>query len=394
MRAQRRNRQRQRPRRHNFAGATLTATRDQLPPAGPELCVVAPTFNESGNVAVLVERLSQVLDGIDWEIVFVDDDSPDGTAGRVRALAAADRRVRCLRRIGRRGLSSASIEGLLSTSAPFVAVMDADLQHDEALLPAMLARLKEGGTDLVVASRYVGSGAATGLSSGSRRLLSRAGARLARALLKTEITDPVSGFFMLRRETIDRIAPRLSGIGTKILIDILASSPRPLAVAELPYQFRPRHAGESKLDTLTALEYGLLLAEKIGGRYFSHKLLLFGLVGASGVVVNLSVLRGLLTLEASPTLAVTTATLIAMVWNFFLNNILTYRDRRLTGWRAVRGLLSFMAVCGLGAFVNVAIFRELYATTQMWLPAGIAGALIGALLNYGLSSIFTWGSRP
>jgi dolichol-phosphate mannosyltransferase len=365
-----------------------------LPPAGPELCVVAPTFNESGNVAVLVERLSQVLDGIDWEIVFVDDDSPDGTAGRVRALAAADRRVRCLRRIGRRGLSSASIEGLLSTSAPFVAVMDADLQHDEALLPAMLARLKEGGTDLVVASRYVGSGAATGLSSGSRRLLSRAGARLARALLKTEITDPVSGFFMLRRETIDRIAPRLSGIGTKILIDILASSPRPLAVAELPYQFRPRHAGESKLDTLTALEYGLLLAEKIGGRYFSHKLLLFGLVGASGVVVNLSVLRGLLTLEASPTLAVTTATLIAMVWNFFLNNILTYRDRRLTGWRAVRGLLSFMAVCGLGAFVNVAIFRELYATTQMWLPAGIAGALIGALLNYGLSSIFTWGSRP
>jgi len=272
--------------------------------------------------------------------------------------------------------------------------MDADLQHDEALLPAMLDRLKGGGIDLVVASRYVGTGAATGLSSGRRRRLSRAAARLARLLIKTDITDPVSGFFMVRQETVSAIAPRLSGVGSKILIDILASSPRPLAVAELPYRFRSRHAGESKLDTLTALEYGLLLAEKISGRYFPHKLLMFGLVGASGVVVNLTVLRGLLVLGAGPTQAVTAATLVAMVWNFFLNNMLTYRDRRLSGWRAVRGLLSFMAICGLGAFVNVAIFRDLYATTQLWLPAGVAGALIGALLNYGLTSIFTWGSRP
>jgi dolichol-phosphate mannosyltransferase len=283
---------------------------------------------------------------------------------------------------------------MLSASAPFVAVMDADLQHDEALLPAMLDCLRGGRADLVVASRYVGSGAATGLSNNRRRLLSRAGARLARRLLKTEITDPVSGFFMLRRETVDAIAPRLSGVGTKILIDILASSPRPLAVVELPYRFRPRHAGESKLDTLTALEYGLLLAEKLGGGYVSHRLLLFGLVGASGLVINLGVLRGLLGLQAGPTRAVIAATLVAMVWNFFLNNMLTYRDRRLTGWRAALGLLSFMAVCGLGAFVNVAIFRDFYAATQMWLPAGIAGALIGALLNYGLTSIFTWGSRP
>lgn len=130
-----------------------------VPPAaeavrpGPELCIVVPTFNEAGNVAVLVERLTEVLAGTDWEAVFVDDDSPDGTAARVRTLGRADGRVRCIRRIGRRGLSSATIEGMLSTSAPFVAVMDGDLQHDEALLPQMLDRLRSGAAELVIASR-------------------------------------------------------------------------------------------------------------------------------------------------------------------------------------------------------------------------------------------------
>lgn len=362
------------------------------PTASPRLCVVVPTFNERNNVEILVERLALALRDVDWEVVFVDDDSPDGTADLVRRLGQTDRRVRCLRRIGRRGLSSASIEGLLSTSAPFVAVMDGDLQHDEALLPRMLAVLESGALDLAIASRYVGAGGAGGLSA-KRQRLSRTGAALARWLTKAEIADPVSGFFMVRRDVVDLVAPRLSGVGTKILIDILASSPRPLSVAELPYEFRARHAGESKLDALTALEYGLLLAEKCSGRYFSHRLLLFGLVGTSGIAVNLAVLRLLLVLGAGPTEAAAAATVTAMVSNFFLNNLLTYRDLRLVGWRAVRGLLSFMAVCGAGALVNIAIFRAIYATTGLWLPAGIAGAVVGALINYSLSSVFTWGRR-
>ncbi len=352
-----------------------------------------PTYNECDNVAILVDRLAEVLDGIDWEIVFVDDDSPDGTAERVRALAGADRRVRCLRRIGRRGLSSASIEGILSTSAAYIAVMDGDLQHDEALLPSMLDRLKDGATDLVIASRYAGAGDAEGLASDRRRRLSRAGARLARYFINADVADAVSGFFMLRRELADQVAPRLSGVGTKILIDILASSPRRLSVVELPYRFRTRHAGESKLDSFTAFEYILLLAEKVSSRYFSHKLVLFGLVGTSGIFVNLAALRALLAVGADFTHAAVIATVLAMISNFFLNNTLTYRDCRLTGWRAVRGLFSFMAVCGIGALVNVAVARDLYASTGMWLLAGIAGAVVGALLNYGLTSIFTWGRR-
>jgi dolichol-phosphate mannosyltransferase len=360
-------------------------------PPGPELCIVVPTFNEAGNVAVLVQRLNGVLAGVDWEIVFVDDDSPDGTADRVRKIGRIDRRVRCLRRIGRRGLSSATIEGMLSSSADFVAVMDGDLQHDEALLPRMVELLRCGATDLVVASRYIGTGDAGGLSSGGRRRLSRAGTSLARLVVKADVTDPVSGFFMLRRTVFERVAPRLTGIGFKILIDILASAQEPLRTAELPYTFRARHSGESKLDPFTALEYLLLLVEKRSGRLLPNRLLLFGLVGASGVVVNLVGLRVLLALGVRFTASDLAATVAAMVSNFFLNNILTYRDRRLTGWRVWSGLLSFMAVCAIGALVNVAVARDLYALSGLWWLAGIAGAVVGALLNYGLTSFFTWG---
>jgi dolichol-phosphate mannosyltransferase len=376
-----------------------TTAADTPSPGGPELCVVVPTFNERDNIDILIERLDRVLQGIDWEVVFVDDDSPDGTAQHVRALAERDRRTRCIRRIGRRGLSSACIEGMLSTSAPLIAVIDGDLQHDESLLPRMRDTLKQdlgqNSADVVIASRYVGTGSPEGLSSDQRRRLSVFGARLARRLVKADVADSVSGFFMLRRELLDEVAPRLSGVGTKILIDILASAPRPLRVVELPYRFRARDHGESKLDAFTKIEYLLLLAEKVSHRYFPHRMLLFGIVGATGIIVNLAVLRVLLIVGGIGfTAAESAATVVAMVSNFFLNNMLTYRDCRLVGWRAVRGLASFMALCGLGALVNVAVARDVFEFTGMWLVAGIAGAATGALLNYALTSIFTWGRRP
>ena len=378
---------------------TRAETSGEPPSRGPELCVVVPTFNERDNVEILIEQLDRVLRGIDWEVVVVDDDSPDGTARRVLALAQRDRRTRCIRRIGRRGLSSACIEGMLSTSAPLVAVIDGDLQHDESLLPRMRDTLKQAPgkqdpADVVIASRYVGSGSSEGLSD-RRKQLSLFGARLASRLVKAEVADSVSGFFMLRRELLDEVAPRLSGIGTKILIDILASAPRPLRIVELPYRFRARHRGQSKLDAFTALEYILLLAEKVSHRYFSYRLLLFGIVGTSGIIVNLAILRLLLIFgDIGFTAAEAIATAVAMVSNFFLNNTLTYRDCRLVGWQAVRGLASFMALCGLGALTNVAVARDLYDLTGMWLLAGFGGAAIGALLNYALTSIFTWGRRP
>lgn len=359
---------------------------------GPELAVIVPTLNERTNIDPLVARLDDVLAGIAWEAIFVDDSSADGTAEYLRKLGRMDRRVRSIRRIGRRGLSSACIEGMLSTSAPYIAVIDADLQHDETLLPLMLDALKRNSNDLVVASRYVTSGAVDGLSS-KRRLLSRAGAWLAQTMVKCKITDPVSGFFMMRSEVAERAAEKLSGVGMKILIDLLASHPGPLSVAELPYRFRNRHSGSSKLDWFTILEYLALLTEKVTHGYLPWKLLMFGLVGISGLAIHLVLLRGLLATGIGFVAAQSVATAISMVSNYFLNNTLTYRDCRLAGRAALRGLISFMVVCGFGAVVNVVVARDLYALTQMWLLAGIGGGAVGALLNYAFTSMFTWGGR-
>jgi dolichol-phosphate mannosyltransferase len=375
-------------------GPTSPAASQRAPSeAGPELTIVVPTLNERDNVGPLIDQLDRLLVGVDWEAVFVDDDSADGTAEHLRDLGRADRRIRCIRRLGRRGLSSACIEGILSTSARYIAVIDGDLQHDETLLPRMLDILRLEQTDLVVASRYVASGAADGLSS-RRRVPSRAGVWLAPVLLKSNIEDPVSGFFMMRSEMADKAAARLSGVGTKILIDLLASTPGPVSVTELPYRFRGRYSGSSKLDWFTILEYLALLVEKMSGGHLPSKFLLFGAVGASGMVVHLVVLRLLLAAVGAGFVgAQSTATATAMVWNYFLNNSLTYRDSRLVGWAALRGLLSFMAICGLGAVVNVLVASDLYAMTQMWLLAGAGGAAVGALLNYALTSMFTWGRR-
>ena len=212
------------------------------PGLAPRLTVVVPTFREHDNIAPLVARLDAALAGMAWEVVFVDDDSPDGTAAEARRIAVGDARVRCIRRIGRRGLSSAVIEGAMSSSADFVAVMDGDLQHDETLLPRMLEAVR-AGSDLAVGSRFAAGGTAAGLSGAWRHRISAAGIRAANRMLPAQLSDPMSGFFLLRRELFEQLAPRLSGQGFKILLDLLLSSPAPLAVADMPMAFRPPAVG-------------------------------------------------------------------------------------------------------------------------------------------------------
>ena len=358
----------------------------------PAVAVVVPTFNEAPNISPLVERLERVLAGRAWEVVFVDDDSPDGTAAAVQALAREKPHVRCLLRMGRRGLSRAVIEGILSTSAPLVAVMDADLQHDEAILPRLLEVLDAGEADVAVGSRYVDGGGA-GLGFDARReVMSRVATRLAGAVLRVRLHDPMSGFFALRRTAFDGVVRGLSGEGYKILLDILASARQPLRVTEVPYQFRPRVAGTSKLDAAVTWEYALLLIDKRFGRWVPARFVMFALVGASGVLVHLAVLwamyRGL---GAMFSAAQTTATVVAMTSNYALNNIFTYRDRRHSGLGWFWGLLTFYAVCGLGVVANVGVASALFdRSNDAWLLAALAGAFVGTVWNYVASKVVTW----
>jgi len=355
---------------------------------GPELTIVVPTFNEQENVAVLPERLHAVLAGVDWEIIYVDDDSPDGTAERARMIAMSDRRVRIIRRVGRRGLASACVEGILSSSAPFVAVMDADLQHDERLLVDMLRRLKNERIDIVVASRYVPEGSVEGWDA-RRVAISRIAGGIARAVMKADVKDPTSGFFMIRRESFDETMRGLSQQGFQILIDLFVSAPRPLRFRELPYHFRPRQFGQSKFDASAAWEFGVLILDKLFGRFLPVRFILFALVGGTGVGVHLAMLGLALqavTFEAAQTIAV----VAAMTWNFFLNNTITYRDRRLRGWAMLAGLLTFYLVCITGAVANVGIASVIFGISRTWWLAGLAGALVGAVWNYAATSFLTW----
>jgi dolichol-phosphate mannosyltransferase len=364
--------------------------------AGPiELAVIIPTFNERANIPVVLEALDKSLQGVEWETIFVDDHSPDGTSGVVREIALDHPRVRILERIGRRGLSSACIEGMLSTAAPYLAVMDADMQHDESVLPKMLERLKSEQLDVVVGSRNIEGGSMGDFSEG-RVWLSRLGARISTMVCRCEVSDPMSGFFLLDRKFFELVVQRLTGTGFKILVDLLASSPRPVKLAEVPYHFRSRRLGDSKLDINVELEYLFLVVDKYVGRVIPTRFAVFVLVGSLGLVVHLGVLsllhyRTLIDFSV----AQATATLVAMTFNFLLNNAVTFRDRQLKGWRLLRGLVYFYIACSVGAVVNVSFAQFLNLRGVPWYMAGISGMAISSVWNYGVNTVFTWRrTRP
>ncbi|MEA2775994.1 MAG: dolichol-phosphate mannosyltransferase [Acetobacteraceae bacterium] len=360
----------------------------------PVLSVIVPCFNERPNVAPMIAKLDAALAGVAWEVIYVDDNSPDGTSQEVRRIAQRDGRVRCIRRIGRRGLASAVIEGALSSSADYLAVIDGDLQHDETRLPIMLSALQAGGYDLAVGSRHVEGGDDAGLPSRWRHMLSDGGIRLAQAFIPVRLTDPMSGFFMLPRPLFEDLARGLNGQGFKILLDLVLSSNAPLRVLEVPARFRERAAGESKMDALVLVQFAGLLLDKVFGGVLPLRFFSFGLVGALGIVIHLAVLA---TLRKGTGLGFETeqalATLVAMAFNFQLNNAITYRDQRLKGPRLWRGLILFVVVCGFGAVANVGIAQVLYEQHTNWTIAGGIGAMIGVVWNYAVSATLVWRSR-
>jgi dolichol-phosphate mannosyltransferase len=376
-----------------FAGVSAGA---RHPSSGgtrlPLLSAIVPTFNEIDNVRELVERLSRCLAGLPWEVVFVDDDSHDGTLDELHRISRSDSRVRFLHRIGRRGLASAVVEGILATSSPVVAVLDCDLQHDETLLPKMLESLHATDCDVVVASRYMETGNVRGWPK-SRLLFSRVATKLAELVLRTPLTDPMSGFFMIRRSAFDQVVRRLSNQGYKILLDILLSEPD-LRVKEIPYTFRTRVHGESKLDMIAVFDYLALLIDKVIGHVIPLRFVMFASVGGMGLIVHLAALatlnRGLGMEFSAANLA---AAMVAMTSNFFVNNWLTYRDMRLKGfWPMLRGLVSFYAVCAIGMAANVGIAGVLFQQNYTWWLAATAGSFMGAVWNYTATSIFTWNN--
>ncbi|MDP1556929.1 MAG: glycosyltransferase, partial [Hyphomonas sp.] len=289
------------------------------------LSVVVPTFNERENVPELVRRLDKVLVGQDWEVIFVDDNSLDGTADVIRELSRRDKRVRLIARHNRRGLSSAVIEGALAASSDIVAVMDGDLQHDESVLPRMLQIITSGEAELVSASRFLTEDGAAGLSSDTRVKISNTGNSLSNLLFKLNMTDPLTGFFMMRRNVVLRALPELSEIGFKVLIDLIVSAkPRP-KVKEVAFQFRSRLHGESKLDNRVMYDFFLFFIEKKVSRYIPvpARFISFALVNSIGILVHMAILMPAVSLAGMAfNSAQLMATVFAMLFNYTANNAL------------------------------------------------------------------------
>ena len=362
-------------------------------PLPPTISVVVPTYNERANVELIVAGVRASLEAERWELIFVDDDSPDGTGEEIDRLAALDGRVRRLRRIGRRGLASACIEGALASTAAHVAVMDGDAQHDPELLKAMLATAREGPCDVVIASRGDSAGREA-FRGPLRRWLTRGGNALARRLVGAQARDPLSGYFVVRREVFDRRARALYGQGFKILLDLLSAHAEPLRIREVPTELRPRAAGESKIGPRVGLDAALLMIYRLAGRVVSPRFALFCAVGLSGVGVHLLVLQaafGALDQRFLPAQAL--ATWVAMTSNYFLNNLITFADRRLRGLALWRGLLTFYLACTAGAVISVAVGDLLFtARLPLW-AAGAGGALAAAIWNFSLNAAVTWRAR-
>ena len=351
--------------------------------------MVIPTLDERENVVELIRRLETVLAGVEYEVVVVDDDSGDGTPDAVRNLALADRRVRLLQRIGRRGLSSACVEGMLATAAPFVAVIDADLQHDETILPAMLVKLKSEQLDLVVGTRV---SAEEGFSAPGRQRLSSFGTRLSRVISHHDLSDPMSGFFLVDRRYLGEVVHSLSAVGFKILLDLVASSRRGVRIGEVPYRFRSRVHGESKLDIVVGVEYLQLLADKAIGGVVPPRFVLFALVGTFGVLLHLGILYVMLRWLPFAG-AQLVATVVVMTTNFFLNNAFTWRDHRLRGAAAFVGLLKFYAACSIGALLNLQVASAARDYGVPWYAAGFAGLVVGSVWNFAVTAATTWRRR-
>lgn len=354
------------------------------------LSIVIPTFNEAGNISVLINRLKELLSALDLEIIVVDDNSPDGTSAIVKDLANKDCNIRCIERFGKRGLSSAVIEGIKESEGDYVVIMDADLQHDERIIPEMLQICRENNLDLVVGSRYQ-DGGGIGQFSKLRSKISSFATLLAGKTTRLNVKDPLSGFFLVKKSFLLPFLNRLSGKGFKILLDILLTSDTPPKISEVPFIFGKRNSGKSKLNPVVALEYLVLLTEK---RYLVSLPLDFVsymLVGLFGVFIHIFMLCLMhWGLNFAFALSQSVATLCAIGSNFFFNNKFTFFQNSREGTSVFTALFFFYILCLLGLFINLSISTNLFSHGFPWYVSGAIGMLISAVWNYMSSKLVVW----
>ncbi len=356
------------------------------------LSLIVPTYNERENLVPLFESIQRALSDLSnlvYELIVVDDDSPDGTADLAESLAEIYP-VKVIRRINERGLATAVVEGFKQAVGDVLGVIDADLQHPPDVIPNLLREIWNGA-DVAVATRYIEGGGTKGWSF-SRKMVSKGATFLSHLLLPVtrNVKDPMSGFFLLRRDVLDGV--KLMPIGYKILLEVLAKG-RADSVVAVPYVFTERVAGKTKFNLREQLNYlkhlyHLSQVDKEIRRFFK-----FCLVGTSGVFVNMGLLW-LLTETAGFYYLISAIFAIeaSIISNFTLNELWTFRDRRGGTARSVLArALKFNLVSAAGVGINLTI---LYGLTEAfglyYLASNLIGIAAATLWNFGLSYLWTW----
>jgi dolichol-phosphate mannosyltransferase len=361
----------------------------------PKLSIVLPTYNERDNVEPIAEQLLGLDDLYNLEIIFVDDDSRDGTADVVRSLAHVHHEVRLIRRVGRAGLSSAIKEGILDATGDLVVVMDCDGQHEPATVLAALRQLQETHVDLIIGSRFHPQANIRGLSPKRERNSTWANA-VARFSLPRyrQLTDYMSGFFVCRLQAVLPYVRRIDVNGFKFLYELLAISGGRLRVGEVPLQFQPRISGESKLNVAVVWDLGISILHTLLLRSVPRRAISFALVGATGIATHLVIyFLSRHFLGATFELAQTFAVIVAASTNFLINNVLTFRTQQLKGLKLLLGLMRFLLVTSMGMVANVGVSSALYhQTSDQPLLAMFAGIAVDFVWKYAASSKFVWNT--
>ncbi len=318
---------------------------------GLELTVVIPTLNEEKNIPIIFEKVSNALKGVNWEMVIVDDNSTDRSPEVMREMTQKHHNFRFIRRIGRSGLSTACTEGMLSSAAPVIAVMDADGQHDETKLQTMLGLIQGDSADVVVGSRFK-EGAELEAFSNFRTKLSLYSNTLAQKLFNLPLKDSMGNFFMLRQTVLEEAAPHLCGRGQKLLFDILLVGPKDVRVAEVPIVFGVREHGDSKLSPLAAIDFGLQMWDRKFGQIFPTKAVIdicsilgFTLISTLIQWAIMKISYAMSGTFPNAALILPFATVPSIALSYRIQRALTAKRKRTKGWGMVKEFLAYAAIC-------------------------------------------------
>ena len=362
------------------------------------ISIIIPTFNEAKNIRSLINNLANLLNNLDYEIIVVDDDSPDGTANEVNKLMEQNKNIYLISRVGRYGLSSAIKEGLIFGKGEYLIVLDGDGQHDANCILDLIKKIKETNSDMVIASRFLDSSEIKGLSEkrsfGSK--LANIAARISLSSNYSNLTDYLSGCFCLKRKNTELFIRKIEINGFKFLYEILALSKGRLSIVEVPLLFKERNHGKSKLDLAIVWDFFISILHNISYRILPRRAISFGLVGISGVFVQLLItllLINIFLIEFKSALPF--SVVCAATSNFLINNQLTFRNNRLRNLALLKGLLKFLLVASLPVIANVGIATAFYQyISSDTLIAQIAGIAIVYAWNYLASSLFVWNNQP